>query len=311
VVAHIDAGDVGRSSEWPPLFLYLARRSAEELAALDDAIGRVARHPNSKPKSVSAFLRARPAEDMRWMANQLELCVKSMLLSAGVDGLVFDAPLDNGRDTDARFTMNGRAVHLECTALGDSDEDRGVWAAFMSEGASPSDGVLVRPGRFDPPDAKGPSVYYDCSRMYWKVFDKLAQGFDPSKGQVSPNDPNILLVSIATVRGSLVADSPGIGWALDELLADQPRARPQTTGEPPHTAVSLARWLDVATHYAGHGDGHELITCPRQLGAIVIFDGVLLRAARLNYNAHDWCRMTHQEVADLEVMLADPPSFFI
>lgn len=297
--------DVSGWSRWPPLFIYAAGERGEYLADLDGALKTVAEHTRlDRRPDVDRWLLA--GDDDRgtreWRSGMFELAMKSRLL-AGATEVEFDAPLSNGRDADVRATVAGRSMCFEATVITESDEDQGVWARFMSAKATDDAAVLIRPGRHDAADSNGPSPYYDCARIYLKVFDKLAKNWNPAKSQMSNTDPNVIVLSIWTGYGMPYASSPGIGWALDELLADQPNAASikETTG----TGVadtSLATFLREAAPTLAH----ELIQSPRYLSAIAMFTEGRLASARVNYNAHPANQISHAEMAAIEGIASLP-----
>jgi len=152
--------------------------------------------------------------------------------------------------------------------------------------------------------------------VYAKVYDKLAPDLNPRRAQFSPGVPGLLLVSFWSTRGTLDANSPGVGWALDELFADQPRKRTIAEGES-EIDIALGGWIDFAAkdlqtrgrlavdRYAQ--DLPELIAAARGLGGILLFNECGLDRARLNYNARSACRLSHREMSDLEAWLGGPP----
>jgi len=96
-----------------------------------------------------------------------------------------------------------------------------------------------------------------------------------------------------------------VGWALDELFADQPRKRTIAPGES-GIDIALTGWIDrkakelqaggklTTAQYAK--DLPQIIAAPRGLGGILVFDGYLLTTARVNYNAQRACRLSHREM---------------
>jgi hypothetical protein len=303
------AGDVSEWSSWPPLFIYAGGERGEHLVELDNALKVVIEHTREERRpGVDRWLRADESDrgTREWRGGLFELAMKCRFL-AGATDVEFDAPLPNGRDVDIRATVAGRSVCFEATVITESDEDQGVWSRFMATKATDPHAVLLRPGKHDEPDAKGPSPYYDCARVYLKAFDKLAKGWDPSKPQMSEINPNVLLLSIWTSYGMPYASSPGIGWALDELFADQPNAGAiRESARPGLTDISLATFLgEVAPTNA-----HDLIQSPRLLSALATFTQASPNGGRLNYNARQENLLSHAEMAAIDGILSLPVPWF-
>lgn len=296
---------------WPPLFLFVYRSPVTAIQSLENDLSLVIKRSSRSPDELTDFLKAQPQDDRKWIAGLFEVFVKSTLLKKKGDGVILDRLLPSGRDSDVQIGMGSRQFRLECTVLTDSDEDRLVWDKYMEAKKQDDNATLVRPGRFDPPNAKGPSLDYDCLRFYAKVYDKLAERLDPTKSQLDENVPNVLLISVGT-RLSLGSTNPGIGWALDELFADQPK--PRTSDR-----LSLSNWLDFyANELSSKGLldlsnyqqlFHEIVSAPRKLGGVLLFDRCSLKCSRVNYNANPSCKLSHPEIAQLEELLVWPPDY--
>lgn len=203
-----------------PLFLFVEEHSREQIQAFEGDLDLIFKSSDAKVQAeIRDLLRLGPTEDRKWDSRMFEISFKARLKRTG-EAVEFDCSLANGRNVDIRMKMRGRKVFLECSVLSDSNEDRRVWDAYMearnqnSNAPAPS-----RPGGpYEPKNPLGPSHYYDAVRFYEKVYDKLAQGLDPSKGQISSDSPNILMISIRGVRSPLNSESPGFRWALDEFF---------------------------------------------------------------------------------------------
>jgi hypothetical protein len=302
------AGDVSGWSTWPPLFVFAADERGERLADLDGALTAVAEYTRSdKRDGMNRWLLADDGDrgTRMWRSGIFELAMKARFLASASD-VEFDALLPNGRDVDIRATIAGRQICFEATAITESDEDQGVWARFMTAKAGDEDAVLVRPGEHDNADANGPSPYYDCARVYLKVFDKLSKNWDPARSQTSGSDPNVILLSIWTGYGMPYTSSPGIGWALDELFADQPNAGAiKQMTRPGVSDVSLATFLNREAPAVAH----ELIKSPRRLGAVVTFAETRLDGGRVNYNAFQANQISHPEMVAIEAIASFPLSW--
>ncbi len=305
------------SGYWPPLFCFVSRRDIADLTEFESDL-RLVCTKSSSPDSVVNFLEANPQEDTRWTSGLFELCIKACVIKQTQSAIEVDSALPNGSRPDIRLSLNGRNVWFECTVLGDSQEDRAAWDRYMQVRKIDKSVQMVRPGNFDTADSKGPSLYYDCLRMYLKVFNKLAPNFNPDKSQVSPDEPNVLLISIASSKSPL-SQSPGIGWALDELLADQPKGEARVKDVAPSLDISLSGWLDFQARDLSQQSKlefkaycqrfHEIIALPRRLGAIIVFDGYKIEHARVNYNALSKCSLSHKNAARFEEILGGIPRY--
>jgi hypothetical protein len=227
-----------------------------------------------------------------------------------------DVPLPNKRESDVSVYWKGRTVFLECTVMTESDEDRGTLDRFVKSQTPGESLVLVRPGPYDAENSRSPSPYYDTVRVYDKVYDKLAKGLNPQQSQFPPNSPSILLLSLWAPTAHLDADDLGVRWALDELFVGQPRRRTIAEGEP-GIDIGLGGWLDFSARalqamgkltveqYAK--DYQQLIAASRGLSGVLVFSGCRLTAARVNYNAHRACRLSNDEMANIETWLRGEP----
>lgn len=292
---------------WPPLYGLFCLRDSNAIAELDADLTTVARRLSSgKVPSLMQFLKTKEGKRHGdWYGGLFDLWSKATACVNGMD-VELDRPLPNGRESDLCVKVNGRRFHIESTVLTEDDESAEVWRRFLADKRVHPDKVLIRPGPYCPPNAKGPSPYYISLRFYAKVFDKLTQNLNPEKSQFADDEPNLLLVSCA---GMIRHDLPGIGWALDELFRAQP-TMVRTIIPEVFTDVSLDAWIDfrareliqqrklTATWYCDNS--HEVIAAPRRLGAIILFDGCKLKNARINCNAHQSCAVTHKDMVQLE-----------
>lgn len=297
-------GPLSGWSTWPPLFMYAVRSEPGRLESLDAALRAVLdRTRPEKRAGMDSWLRADDSGVgvRTWRCGLFELVVKTRFLVGATD-VEFDAALPNGRDVDIRATVAGRSMYFEATVITESDEDQGVWTRFMAAKANDEHAVLIRPGEHDTADAKGPSPYYDTIRVYSKSYDKLAKKGDPAKCQVSDDYPNVILLSVWTGHGMPFTSSPGIGWALDELFADQPNAGALKTARPESADVALYTFLQEAKP----DRAIELLQSPRRLGAIATFSETDFSYGRANYNAHRANQVSHVEKAAIEAIAGLP-----
>jgi hypothetical protein len=285
--------------------------------AFEDDLQRVVRRSNRRsPAKVTAFLKADAIQDREWCGGLFEIAAKARLLRIPGLAVELDFPLPNGREADALLNWRGSTFSLECTVITDSDEDREAWDRFVAELNAGKATAMIRPGPFDSKNARSPSPYYDTIRIYAKVYDKLAPELQPGRTQFLPDVPSLLLMSSWSSRGTLAANSPGVGWALDELFADQPRRR-SIAEEEPGIDIALGGWIDftaktlltkgrLAPDRCANAL-RELMAAPRKLGGILLFNECSFAKARLNYNARPECRPSHREMSDLEAWLGGPP----
>lgn len=304
--------------KWPPLALFIYRHSLSEIQAFENDINLVVTHSKRTPASqITNYMKAGPEEDRMWAGGIFETFVKSRCLREKRFAVELDFPLPKGRSSDILIAMKEKSFHLECTVITDSDEDREVWERFIEAKKADPEIFLTRPGQFDPPNSKSPSPYYDCLRVYDKVYDKIAKKLDLNKSQLSEDAPNILLISFFSPYRHLSPTSPGVGWALDELFADQPKI---CADHPSFLNISLLAWLTftekrllqsgVTLNPANDSQWlNKVIAAPRKIGAVLLFDRFSLKASRVNYNAKQECRISHREMAKLEELFAVPPGW--
>lgn len=136
------------------------------------------------------------------------------------------------------------------------------------------------------------------SRLFEKVYEKIATGFNPTKSQLLPEAPNLLLIGFSPLISDLTPTSPSIGWALDELFARQPS---QNT-----SLISLEAYLRHNRRVQA-GAVAKLLSAPSQISGLLLFHQCRLKVARINYNARAAYRLTHEEIACFEKALACPP----
>jgi len=292
---------------WPPVYGLLSLYSADVIAELDADLTMVAQRLGSgKVSGLMQFLKTKEGKRHGdWYGGLFDVWSKATACIKGKE-VELDSPLPNGRESDLCVKVNGKRFHVESTVLTEDDESADVWKRFLAAKRVDPNKVLIRPGPYCPPNAKGPSPYYISLRFYAKVFDKLTQHLNPEKSQFADDQPNVLLVSCA---GMVRHDMPGIGWALDELFRAQPTMA-RTIVPETFTDISLDAWIDFRVReliqqgkltvdwYCEHS--HEVMAAPRRLGAIILFDGCKLMNARINYNADQSCAVTHKDMVELE-----------
>ena len=305
---------------WPPLFLFVYRHSVQEVQEFEKDIGLVVKHSKrNRVLSITQFLKAEARQDRLWVGGLFETSVKAQFLKEHIP-VEFDYVLPNGKEIDIHLEIEEKVYSLECTVITESDEDRKVWERFMATKKVDPNANLSRPGKFDLPNSKSPSPYYDCLRFYAKVYDKLARNLNPRESQMAQDNSNILLISFYSPTAPLSATSEGVGWALDELLADQPKSGVRLKDHAPGMIdISFLAWLEFTADDLHQrallsldtycNNFHEIVAAPRKLGGILLFDGCSLTMARVNYNAGVRHMLHHREIARLEKLLERPPDY--
>ena len=197
----------------------------------------------------------------------------------------------NGKVIDAKITIGQRTVGVEITTLGESNCSKQRWRDHC-EAIKEDSGESF----YDRQDA-----YTQGRRLFDKVYEKIATGFDSTRSQLIPEAPNLLLIGFSPLISDLTPTSPSIGWALDELFARQPS---QTT-----SPISLEAYL--RRNLQGQaGAMAELLSAPSQISGVLLFHQFRLKVARINYNAREAYRLTHEEMACFEKALACPPVYW-
>lgn len=323
IAERIELSDIEdlKGARFPPLFSLLSCCSISAIREFEFDVCLVVDHSNRRSLAkITQFLKAGCQDDRDWVAGQFEMFVKSRFLKEGLT-VELDYLLPNGKDADIRLEMDQKVFSLECTVITDSDEDRNTWDRFIADKSALEKGILMRPGKYDSPGSRSPSDYYDCLRFYAKVYDKIAKQFDPEKSQMNENAANVLLISFYSPRASLSPTSPGVGWALDELLADQPMSGARLKDSPPGiTDISILAWLDFTAkdpHRKSqldlnryYKDFDKIVAAPRKIGGILLFEACSFRASRVNYNAYKRCSLSHHEIARLEKLVGTPPAWW-
>lgn len=278
---------------WQPLFLFLCTQSSTALNALDEDLREIVKHKHNKmpEEKICEFLRDRSdfTGDRPWWAGLFEGYVKSSLIgneSLSVESL--DWLLPNGRNMDVQIGIGPRKFGVECTVFGESNTSKQEWREH--------DESRPRQARVWSPD-----LYSHGRRLYQRVYGKLAPNLDLSKSQFSQDSPNLLLIGLHAGRSTLSAQAHSIGWALDELFSDQPSGS--------NSPVALKEYLireQINQQKKGFqvGDIGDLLRAPNQISGTMLFDGCELKLARINYNARECCRMSHDEMVIFEKALS-------
>ena len=134
-----------------------------------------------------------------WSAGLFETFAKAALLRSGEFSVEsFDWSTSNGRNIDVYLKVGQRAFCVECTTLGDSDVDKERWGTHCERLKKNPDAVYC----------ESQDAYTQSRRLYDKVYEKIARGFDPNKSQLCPDCPNLLLIGLFPVLGDLRSIAP-------------------------------------------------------------------------------------------------------
>lgn len=317
--------EIERSAEppSPPFFGFLLKASHSHvpsaiLTALEGDLDVVlkATAPGKKC-ALTEFVRARAGEYSKWRGGLFDLWVRATLLRHGRSP-EFDVPSNGERDTDVRLQLGNRHIRLENTVLTEDDESKRAFERFLEARRANEidpDEPLIRPGPFDPPNPRGLNPAYKTVRLYAKVFDKLTKNLNPAGSQFVDDEPNVLLVSFSGVEVS--PDMPGFGWALDGLFG---AGRDSTVMD--GIDISLRGWLEFACKDKLTSEKiireeycqriktfDDIAVAGKRLSGILLFDDFRRVEARVNCNAHERCRLTRAEMAELEGLFEAVPEY--
>lgn len=290
-IARSDAKDLERAY-WQPFFLFLKNASEAEITAFDNDLRMVSDQAPQGKSQVCKFLKDEPESDSMWMGGLFEVFAKSALLKSDLLSVgALDWKQSNGKEIDAKITIGQRTVGVEMTTLGESNTSKQRWRDHCEAIKEDSgESFYVRQ-----------DAYTQGRRLFDKVYEKIAPEFDSTKSQLLPEAPNLLLIGFSPLISDLTPTSPSIGWALDELFARQPS---QTT-----SLICLEAYL--RRNLKGQaGAMAELLSAPSQISGVLLFHQCRLKVARINYNAREAYRLTHEEMACFEKALACPPVYW-
>lgn len=299
-----------RYGKLPPIYGFFSFHPIHAIKNLDAELQLVIQSSNpGKAKEILQFLNTSSNKRLGdWYGGLFDLWAKATAVRSDLP-YQLDYVLPNGRDHDIRIELNGRFFHLENTAITRDDEAQEVWDRYCEAKKLNPEEVLLRPGKYCPPNSKGPSPYYLPLRLYGKIYDKITKNLDPTKSQCAVDAPNILLLSFSGPE--VYPDDPGVGWVLDEIFADQPRMV-RTIVPDSFTDISLDGWVDYRAKELIHKkiitinwyceNSNKVISAPRQLSGILLFDDHKLVASRVNYNADKGQKISHAEMSELEML---------
>jgi len=291
-IALSDTKDLEWAS-WQPFFLFLKDASEVEIDALDSDLRIVLDKAPASEDQLCQFLKDETENDNPWRGGLFEVFAKAALLKSSAFTVeAFDWNLPNSRNIDATVRIGQCVVGVEITSRGDSAAAKGRWEKHCAD-------VLTKDS--DQAFCESQDAYAPGRWLYGTVFNKIAPGFDSTKSQLLPEAPNLLLIRLSSVISDLRPESPSIGWALDELFA----GRSSTDTSP----ISLREYL--TRNLSGQeGIVNELLAAPSQVSGIFLFDHrCRLKVIRINSNAREKCRLSHEELAIFEKALVCSPDY--
>lgn len=283
----------------PPLFNFVASRTAEQVLAFDHDLQQVTGRVSKRARKESvSWLVARLYEDRRFSSKLFELSMRARALRAEaaglVDGVNFDVLLPNGRDVDIQLLVGDRHLWLECTELTDSDDDRKANRLFNDRFRRIP---TIRPEpRFGDP-------YFGTRRIYEKYYDKLAKDGNPEKTQTSDDEPNAFLISFGAFCGPLRSSSPSADWAFEDLFGPELRTLDPLIVSPRTLNCSLD-WLLKEKYGSTAVTG--LAAMRHRLGAVLSFDAAAFQGVELNPTAYASNAFTPSELNLLSAVFAEP-----
>lgn len=276
---------------WQPFYLFLKNTELSAINDLDRDISLIIENTknNLKIKQLD-FLNDCKEGGSAWMSGLFETFIKaSICKSKYITDPKLDFDLPNNRNIDVKAKIQGRDFYLECTTLGDSNADKAAWNEHSGNLANDRNTIFVQ----------SQDAYTQGRRLYDKVYEKIARSFDVQKSQFSSDSPNLLAIGLSSTLGDISPDSLSINWALDELFSSQPTEN--------KSDISLRSWLKHKCNKNSQID--SLLAAPRQLSGILLFSGFKLENSRINYNADNYARISHYEMAIFEKALSNRPTY--
>lgn len=294
-IARSDAKDLEWAT-WQPLFLFLRDASEAEINALDGDLRMVSDRTPQGESQVCKFLVDEGEAIQPWISGLFEVYAKAALLKSDLLSVdMFDCKLPNSRNIDAKVRIGKRMVGVEITTRGETIAAMKRWGYHCKE-------VLAE--NRDQAFCESQDAYAPGRWLYGTAYNKLAPDFDTSRSQLLPDAPNLLLISLSNLISDLTPTSPAIGWALDELLASQPS---QNT-----SPISLKEWLRSRPKLQDQSDDTimKLLHAPSQISGVLLFDSrCMLQIARINDNAREAYRITHEEMECFKKVLTYTPAY--
>jgi hypothetical protein len=294
-------------ARYPPLFCFLLRNDKNIISGLESNITLVVNHAPTCNDQIINFLKADEQYNgkWQWLSGIFDLAVKARILSviSNKKCVELESIVNSKSDKKCDVIIKCKSLTycIESTVLNQSKEDEEVYKRWMNDIKNGGSKVMCRPGKFDPPNSKGPSPYYDCWRTYAKVYDKIAHDLNPQKTQMSSNEPNLLILLNEAERGCLL----GIQWAIDELFIDQPAGKRNGPID-----ISLAGWIEHTAREKKIDSGefcksyYDLISAPRKISGILIFENNRLMHSQINHHATH--KLSHSEMACFDKIFEQP-----
>ena len=296
-------------SLYPPLFLFVYRNNINALKELEKDIQLIKIKSTKKSfNDLINFLQAKSKETRKWASHLFELSIKSILLKKFSNELIeFDKKLPNEKDIDASLNLNNQIINFEVTLLSSSNYDYNAYNKYVEELKNNPHAVFMRPGKYYENYPNCPLLKYDEFRVLRKVYDKITdEELNIDKSKMSEDQINILLLFIGDSISPLQY-SPGIGWAFDELFADQPKGNEN----------DFIKWINIEINnlkldhkwYCENLD--KVIFAPRKLSGVIIFNGCNgdIIESRVNYNAHNKNKISHKLMAEVEEIFKEMPIY--
>ena len=309
-------------SKYTPLIHFLDTLNMRQLKSFNNSFENI--HKLSTIKSQNEIIQnLKLTEDKQreWFGFLFESFCKSVVFKKNKLKADFKFVNENGKNPDIKISIHEKPFILECTTLNPSDDDEYAWTNFLEEKKLDSNVVMMRPGKYDKPNSKSPSWYYDTNRFYLKVYDKLAKDLNLQNCQLSSYHPNILLISLNSGYTGL-NHSLGIGWAIDELFSE---VRYKSDVVNNHSDSSFSGWLskhrermlsqypdkkeDLKKYFVDNWDAISFAT--KKISAIYIFDRFKLIQSRINYNAYEANKISHKEAAVIDKLFSKLPIWIV
>ena len=301
---------------YPPLFMFIYRHDLTVINGLNDDILLIKQNSSIEFfNNLITFLQAsnnKQTSDKgvrKWANSFFEVFIKANLLKKfSKDIIKLDKKLQNGKNVDVSLKLSNKWMNFEVTMLSSSDEDYYAYDQYNEALKNNPNEVLIRPGKYDTPNSKSPSPYNDRFRIFGKIYDKITnEKLDVDKSQMSPNEPNVILLFIGDAL-SLLPYSPGVGWAFDELFAAQPKGKESPFIKWIHYKI---KHLDFRNEWYCE-NLNKVISAPRKLSGVIIFNGCNgdIIESRINYNVNKENKISQKEMAEIEEIFKDRPNYF-
>jgi hypothetical protein len=305
---------------YPQLFFFVCNNNESVINELNEDIILIKDNTTSKNfKGLITFLKSSRREVRRWSSGLFEIFIKMNLLKKfSKDNIRLDKKLFNGRNLDAAVKLNNKWYNFEATILSSSDDDYNAYDRYIEALKNNPNEVLV----------ESKDVHKNKLRVFRKVYDKIADTkLNIERSQISPDEPNILLLFVGDTISplthttfpvtSLLGPSRAVGWAFDELFADQPTNNLPVHSQPIEKDIPFLEWVKFEIKRLNLGgewyqkNFKKVVFAPRKLSGVIIFDGYSgkIIESRLNYYADLNYKISHREMADVEDIFKTRPGY--